>query len=125
MAEVRVLKELASYPEIEQLKADFSNYKDWGELPAYFGRDVPYHWPSGSEAANLYHLHLADSQYWPEWKDQYNRTSDRHLVYCQSHRDEDSYAFLAVFEPNAHSEAESLDRMNWLIDTAENFHKHY
>lgn len=125
MAEVKVLKELASYPGINQLKSDFSNYKDHGYLPAYFGRDVPYHRPRGAQEANLYHLHLAETGYWSSWEDQYKRTSDRHLIYCQSHRNSSLYAFIAVFEPNAHQEAESIDRMNWIISTAEAFHKHF
>ena len=89
------------------------------------GRDVPYHRPSGAEQANLFHLHLAETGHWPEWEDQYTRTSDRHLVYCQSHRDENLYAFLAVLEPYAHQEADNMDRMLWFIDTAEAFHKHF
>ena len=66
-----------------------------------------------------------ESGQWPDWQDQYSRTSDRHLVYCQHYYHENLYAFLNVFEPHAHDEARDYRRMFWLIDVAKDFHEQF
>ena len=77
----------------EALVADFRHYKESGELPDTFGRDVGYDHPHTYplvKAEQVAHIHLTDGEHpWPGRMLQFHRTSDIHLVYCPaaSHRD--------------------------------------
>ncbi|SQH74376.1 putative toxin of the YafO-YafN toxin-antitoxin system [Shewanella benthica] len=110
--------------EQHQLVSDFKSYKE-GELPELFGRDVLYDHPMNLAAIKdeeVRHLHLGNADApWPIWKAQFNRTSDKHLVYCCGDTHPDRYLLMAILTPSAHDKAKDNNVMSRLGTMAEKF----
>lgn len=112
--------------ELEQLVKDFKDYKD-GRLPDLFGRDELYDHPHNLniiKAEELRHIHLSSSDKpFHVKKLQFNRTSDKHLVYCQGVSHTECYLLMAILGPNprAHDQANSNNIMYQLGTMAEKF----
>ncbi|WP_089168814.1 type II toxin-antitoxin system YafO family toxin [Azotobacter chroococcum] len=107
---------------IDTLIADFKRYVDQGELPDYFGRDVPYVEPAAAFNARLMHLHLkVPPGSFPARRPQRDRTSDTALVYVRGELEEHEYCLLALFHPGAHKQARNPAIMQSLARLAKKF----
>jgi mRNA interferase YafO len=86
---------------------------------------VPYDHPntlSSVRQEEIAHLHLADdSRQWPMHRIQFNRTSDKHLVYCRGFHDQDDYLLMIILEPNAHELARDNNILYKLAQMAARF----
>src|SRR5690606_19298182 len=121
----KILRERMPEAELRALVADFKHYKETDDLPSTFGRDAPFHRPSAARQAELSHIHLNDGAPWHVRAIQYARTSDTFLVYCPGFTNPDAYALIAIIEPKAHKQSESIDLMNALAEVAEQFRARY
>lgn len=118
------------FPELEQaIIDDFTRYKETGELPSYFGRDVAYTQPYAAFKSGLMHIHLAlppksFSVNLPQ-ADRVCRKGvpddDACLVYVQGLMEENTYSLIAVMHPDAHGEARRPEIMNYLCRIAQDF----
>lgn len=105
---------------LNNLVMDFRRYKESGDLPDYFGRDVPYVEPQAAYNARLMHIHLKPSKF-PRNRPQADRTSDISLVYARGELEENQFCFLAVFYPGAHQKARDSRLMNYLARLGQEF----
>lgn len=122
MVKVLAVNGLLPDPEdLTRLKTDFKEYKEGKRLPTYFGRDGDFSRHHGAKFSQLRHLHLAESGTWPPQKRQYDRTSDRWLIYCPGFWQDHIYLLIAVLEPHAHVQANRTDLINGLVRIAEDF----
>ena len=125
----RIVRQTLSAEELAQLVSDFSRYKSTGIPADNFGRDVPYDHPNTLlilKVEDVYHLHSADNEKpWSLMRTQYSKTSDIHLVYCQSALNSDCYLLMAVLQPNAHEQANDNSIMHNLGLMAEQFRQQY
>lgn len=103
-----IQKALTDQEQID-LVSDFRNYKEHGILPDLFGRDVAYDHPHNLpivHSEELQHIHLVEpNNSWGVNTLQINKTSDKHLVYCQGFTNANSYLLMAILSPNAHTKA--------------------
>ena len=113
----------------EALVADFRHYKESGELPDTFGRDVGYDHPHTYplvKAEQVAHIHLTDGEHpWPGRMLQFHRTSDIHLVYCPAASHRDVYLLIAVLAPDAHQQATDNNQMAKIGVIAEQFRQRF
>ncbi|EQC00044.1 MULTISPECIES: type II toxin-antitoxin system YafO family toxin [Photorhabdus] len=118
------------HPDLEQaILQDFKHYKETGEVPDYFGRDVAYTQPEAAYKSCMMHIHLCfppDS--FPTNRVQYYRTcksnspeNDACLVYVQGLLEENKYSLLAIMHPDAHGKARNPKIMSYLARIAQNF----
>lgn len=116
--------------EFDQLKTDFTRYKETGVPANSFGRDTLYdderNLPS-ILSVELRHLHLLDqqSQEFTVHARQYDKTSDDHLIYCQGFYSDRTYLLIALLSPGAHAQARDNDTMLKLAAMAEKFRDQY
>ena len=54
------LKESFDATQLAEITRAFRQYKECGERPANFGRDVPYDLPQSVADSDLWHIHLRD-----------------------------------------------------------------
>lgn len=124
----KVLAETLAADERAALIADFKYYKA-GNLPAVFGKDVPYDHPFNLDIIKqekVRHLHLAkNGKGFPLFITQLKRTSDTHLVYCQGFSNENCYLLMAILQPNAHELAKSNQMMHQLGVMAQLFRQRF
>ncbi|WP_231971499.1 type II toxin-antitoxin system YafO family toxin [Thiohalobacter thiocyanaticus] len=110
---------------MNQLVADFKQYKETGIPASYFGRDIPYDHPHtlpSVRSEQIMHLHLAEeTRQWTKQQPQYNRTSDHHLVYCQGFFDLNCFLLMAILRPDAHHQARDNTIMRNLATMAAKF----
>ena len=99
----KIICEQLTQAELTALEKDFKSYKSTGELPRTFGRDELYDHPNTLpivKAEAVRHIHFEDSERpWPVFLDQYHRTSDVHLAYCESDMTADCYLLRPLHEP--------------------------
>lgn len=112
--------------ELKCLEDDFRHYKSHGILPDLFGRDVPYNHPNtlpSVKAEDLWHIHLLDGEStWPaHCKNQDDKTSDDHLVYCPAYHTPNCFLLIAILSPNAHAQARNNQVMLNIVALAEKF----
>lgn len=119
----------------------FREYKETGNLPDIFGRDLQYIWPQSIRDANLRHIHMHDreenswplepielSRKMPLWKlqrIQMRRCSDIALVYTNGLQDPQCYLLITLFKENAHTLANRTILMSELAEIAEDFRMRY
>lgn len=125
----KLIRELLSDAELDDLISDFIAYKSTGLVPELFGRDVPYDHPNTLPIVKLeqvQHIHLgsADNPL-PLHKVQFHRTSDIHLVYCSGASNNDCFLLMTILAPDAHTKARSRDIMFALGKMAELFRNNY
>lgn len=115
--------------EMEQLVKDFRLYKSDGLLPSTFGRDVLYdHLNSLNllKVEEVRHIHLASqTTHWKPRTEQYNKTSDHHLVYCQGASTPNTYLLMALLRPDAHQQSLNRNIMYNLGVMAEKFRQQF
>lgn len=125
----RIIRELLSDEELDGLVSDFKQYKGYGLLPKNFGRNVPYNHSNTLplvKAEQVQHIHLGNEDVpLPINKIQFYRTSDVHLVYCQSALNDDHYLLMTILSPDAHEQARTRDIMYKLGKMAEAFRNQY
>ena len=122
------IQKLLKERDVDDLVHDFRKYKESGYCPDYFGRDVPYdhpHTPSLILQEDVHHIHLAEYGAWPVRLMQFNRTSDRHLVYCQGAIHSECYLLITLFSPDAHKQAKTSNVMRKIGEQAEVFRMKY
>lgn len=120
----KLFKEL----DLDDLINDFRKYKESGLCPDYFGRDVAYdhpHTPSLILQEDVRHVHLSEFGAWPVRLMQFNRTSDRHLVYCQGAIHRECYLLITLLSPDAHEQATVSNVMRKIGEQAEIFRMKY
>lgn len=115
--------------DLGTLKEDFKQYKE-STIPATsFGRDAEYNHPNGLPIVReekVLHIHLEDpNSPWDVNVEQFNKTSDIHLVYCRGFYDEQCYLLMAILSPNAHVQARDNNIMYNLGLMAEKFRERY
>ena len=112
---VSVHRDLSNYPAIKLLAKDFSGYKRNILVPDYFGRDGDYLRPKECCEEGVWHLHLCETTPPPDtWtciRNLFSRKSDIHLVYCCGFYDPNHYLLITVLTPDAHRQANNIDRM--------------
>lgn len=119
-----VIQKLLQEQDLDDLTNDFRKYKESGLCPDYFGRDVAYdhpHTPSLILQEDVRHIHLAQHGTWVVRLMQFNRTSDRHLVYCQGAINTDCYLLITLLSPDAQEQAKISDVMRKIGEQAEVF----
>jgi mRNA interferase YafO len=120
-----IIRQQLTVQELEDLVADFRDYKTSGQLPAVFGRDALYDHPNTYplvRAEQVAHIHLAKTaQGWPVRLLQFRRTSDIHLIYCHGALHDDRFLLIAVFRPDAHKQARDNNVMEKVGRAAELF----
>jgi len=118
-----------THTELLALEEDFKSYKSTESLPRNFGRDELYDHPNTLpivKAESVRHIHLEDAKHpWPVFLDQFHKTSDVHLVYCESDMTADCYLLMAILSPNAHALARNNNWMFKLGKMAEAFRQRY
>ncbi len=102
---------LETYPQIKSIKDDFTDYKSNIRIPDYFGRDADFSIHSDAKFHRLKHLHLVQSYTWLPNLRQYDRTSDKWLIYCSGYMHENYYLLIALIEPDAHAQARKSSRV--------------
>jgi len=112
--------------ELKCLEDDFRHYKGQGILPDLFGRDAPYNHPNtlpSVKAEDIWHIHLLDEESsWPtHCKNQSDKTSDHHLVYCPAYQTSNCFLLIAILSPNAHAQARKNQVMFNIAVMAESF----
>ncbi|CAG9001792.1 MAG: mRNA interferase toxin YafO [Candidatus Celerinatantimonas neptuna] len=111
--------------ELNQLVNDFRLYKGSHLLPATFGRDVFYDHLNTLNILKIEevkHIHLASQETpWKPKTEQYNKTSDHHLVYCQGTSNPMNYLLMAILRPDAHQQSRNRNIMYNLGTMAEQF----
>lgn len=121
---------LAKFPSLAaDLLQDFVRYKSTGELPSYFGCDVPYTQPQLAFNAQLMHIHLClPPDFFPPNLPQYDRKcrknaplKDAALVYVRGEMEENRYCILGVLHPDAHAKARNEKTMRHLARLAKTF----
>lgn len=121
---------LKDFPTLaENLKADFVLYKTRGDLPSYFGCDVPYIQPHLAFTTQLMHIHLQlPPNSFPAGLPQFDRKckkgqpqNDAALVYVRGELEENRYCILGVLHPDAHAKARSEKIMRYLARLAKKF----
>lgn len=123
------ITELLSNEELQQLVADFKQYKNTGVPPARFGRDAlfdhPHTLPSVL-AERIMHIHVDDGeQNWDQRNSQYSRTSDYHLIYCQGFNDSECFLLMTILSPDAHAQERNNNIMSNLARMAEKFRQQF
>lgn len=113
-----------------QLLADFKRYKQsqGDDLPSYFGRDAPYHYPP-SVAYCLQHIHLCiPPRRFKSNRPQNDRTcrtgqpeNDIALIYAQNKYDLYKYVIIGVLMPDAHKTARNDSLMMRLGSIARSY----
>ena len=120
-----IIRELLSEDDLKNLDDEFKTYKELGDLPDTFGRDVLYDHPNTLPSVlqeEISHIHLNDGETpWPFYKMQFQRTSDTHLVYCKASMEDDCYLLMTILKPNAHELSKGRDLMWKLASMAEKF----
>jgi len=115
--------------DLTALKDDFKKYKESGNPPGNFGRDVLYNHPNTLPIVcqeKISHIHLEDPDNpWHFHVAQFNRTSDIHLVYCRGFYDEKCYLLMTLLSPDAHNQALNRTIMFNLGKMAEQFRNKY
>lgn len=96
------LKKTMDDEELQKLVDDFRVYKSSGNAQGVFGRDEPYDRPSSAKFAELMHVHLRDQSIKPWIWDsirisQFNKTSDKALVYVTGAVSKESYLLITIF----------------------------
>lgn len=125
------LKEIFSQNglNLEALREDFKQYKETAIPATIFGRDAEYNHPNGLPIVRqekISHVHLEDSNSpWDVSVEQFNKTSDIHLVYCQGFYDEKNFLLMAILSPNAHEQARNNNIMYNLGTMAKKFREQY
>lgn len=126
---VSVHSDLNSYPDIRSLALDFCAFKRGDYVPNYFGRDGDYRRPRECLEEEVWHLHLSEiippDHYWTRVKNIFNRTSNKHLVYCRGFFDPKHFFLITVLDPNAHEDARNIDRMRDIAYQAQEFRASY
>ncbi|RDL44691.1 type II toxin-antitoxin system YafO family toxin [Marinomonas piezotolerans] len=116
---------LNSHPDANLLTEKFALYKETGIPPDDFGRDGDNRYPLICLQEEVHHIHLAHLpihfRKWPKIRAQYERKSDKALLYCPGFFDSDSYLLIAVLEPPAHDQQESNELMEAVGQIAESF----
>jgi len=124
-----LIKSQLSQSELEQLTKDFRQYKQTGIPADTFGRDALYDHPHtlpSVRQAELRHLHIIEvSKGATPNSNQYYRTSDDHLVYCEGFFNSDDYLLISILSPNAHEQARTNGVMFKLAEMAEDFRNQY
>lgn len=125
----RIISQILTNEELDGLVDDFKSYKLTGNAPENFGRDVPYDHPNNLPIVlteEIQHIHLgSEDKPLPLRKIQFYRTSDIHLVYCQSALNENCYLLMTILSPDAHEQAKSRDIMFKLGVMAETFRNRF
>lgn len=116
-------------PELEAIACTLiPEFKLWWQTKSHpdFGRDAPYHDPQASRDSALMHVHLLpicppatviDLQNWGRARRDYDRRSDRHLIYAKSSC---GWAYLLAYEhTDAHEVARDYDYLRALAAAAE------
>ena len=121
---------LKAFPTLTQdLMSDFLMYKGTGQLPRYFGRDVPYTQPHAAFRAQLMHIHLRlPPSLFPANLPQQDRVCrkgaperDAALVYVRGELEDNRYCIFGVFYPDAHAKAREEKTMRYLARLAQRF----
>ena len=124
----RLIRNLLSTDELNDLVNDFVSYKSTGIVPDNFGRDVPYDHPNTLpivKSEEVQHIHLGnEDKPLPLKKIQFHRTSDIHLIYCQG-ASSDDYLLMTILAPDGHEQAKSRNIMYKLGQMAELFREQY
>lgn len=123
-----VIQKLLTPQDLDDLTKDFLHYKESSLCPDYFGRDVAYdhpHTPTVVLQEDVRHIHLVEHSAWAVRLMQFNRTSDRHLVYCQGFFNPDCYLLITLLSPNAHEQAKINNIMRKIGEQAEIFRMKY
>ena len=120
------LREQLTERELQGLVRDFKVYKITGQSPALFGRDVLFDHPHTLPilvSEQVRHVHLLPESERPSLsqKDQFNRTSDQHLIYCEGFKNTNAYLLIAILRPNAHEQERNNEVMYRLGLMAEKF----
>jgi mRNA interferase YafO len=125
----RLIRNLLSSAELNDLVNDFRSYKNTGVVPENFGRDVPYDHPHTMpmvKSEHVQHIHLGSNEKpLPLNKIQFHRTSDAHLVYCQGASSDNDYLLMTILAPDGHVQARSRNIMYKLAKMAELFRNQY
>lgn len=125
----RLIRNLLSTDELNDLINDFVSYKSTGIVPDNFGRDVPYDHPNTLpivKSEKVQHIHLGNEDNpLPLKKIQFHRTSDIHLIYCQGASSDDYYLLMTILAPDGHEQAKSRNLMYKLGQMAELFRDQY
>lgn len=121
---------LKDFPTLaENLKADFIRYKTLGDLPRYFGCDVPYTQPHMAFKAQLMHIHLRlPPNLFPSNLPQIDRKckkgkpqDDAVLVYVRGELEDHRFCILGVLHPDGHAKAREEKLMRYLARLAQKF----
>ena len=110
--------------QINQLKADFIQYKRDGIQPSNFGRDEPYDRPASVKLAELRHIHLNYDTGWPLRIARWQRTSNIALVYCEGWHSKENFLLITLLD-KAHEQARKTTFMAELAEVAERFRSKY
>jgi mRNA interferase YafO len=125
----RLIRDLLSSAELDDLVSDFKLYKSTGHVPEHFGRDVPYDHPHTIplvKSEQVKHIHLGSNEKPLALnKIQFHRTSDIHLVYCHGASSDDDYLLMTILAPDGHEQAKSRNIMYKLAKMAELFRNQY
>lgn len=99
------LKESFDATLLAEITRAFRQYKETGERPTNFGRDVPYDFPQSVVDSDLWHIHIRDetSRSWdvPQMR-VFKMTSNTALIYTRGCRDPNCYLIISIIA-NAHA----------------------
>lgn len=119
------IRALLTADQLAQIKEDFRRYKETGDLPDTFGRDVPYDSDvtlDSVRSEEIWHLHLSgEDTSWSINLVQFSRTSDTHLVYCEHALYPGIYLLITLLSPDAHSQARNNNVMTHIAEVAKRF----
>lgn len=116
---------LSGLKNLNTFAAEFKEYKLNGNLSQNIGRDAPIDDSPAARTSELQHMHLAEiGSLFRIRQDQYHRTSDRILVYCQGIINPDVYILLVILEPNGHKRLRTSE-IQGVADLAERLRKVY
>jgi mRNA interferase YafO len=114
----RDLKESLSAEKAQQLRDDFTDYKEGKKLPTTFGRDAPYDFTHNRKSLELMHVHLKLKGNFPIHLVQFRRRSGFVLVYCPGFFDPHKYLLIAIikhFDPTKPNDTRNTDRDDYFM----------
>lgn len=114
----RDLKESLSPEKAQQLRDDFTDYKEGKRLPTTFGRDAPYDFTHKRKFLELKHIHLKLKGAFPLHIMQFRRRSGFVLVYCPGFFDRNAYLLIAIikhFDHTKPTETKNTDKDDYFM----------
>lgn len=127
----RFLQSMSEDESIKDICAGFKSYKTTQNPGTLFGRDASLDRPSCAKLSGLQHVHILDEMESFSSKnikvvrleDQYDRTSDSFLIYCQGINDRRNYLLIDIIWFDAHETTRDYLRVIQYADEAERFYK--